>query len=101
MTKIIKQKIKRDQKAKTPDFKVGDVVLKTINQIPVGQSRKLYNKFEGPYRIKYVGDNYTYKHIDLRNNKPHKSMINACHLKRYNDPNVHRKSENASSSELR
>lgn len=94
-----KDKERHDQKAKTPDFKVGDVVLKAINQIPVGKSRKLYNKFEGPYHIQYVGDNYTYKLIDLRNNKPHKSMINACHLKHYNDPKVHRKNDNESSSE--
>lgn len=86
-------KERHDQKAKIPDFEAGDLVLKAINKVPVGVSRKLYDKFEGPYRIQYVGQNYTYKLIDTRNNKPHKSMINACHLKHYNNPAVLRAQE--------
>lgn len=86
-------KERHDQRAKIPDFEAGDLVLKAINKVPVGVSRKLYDKFEGPYRIQYVGQNYTYKLIDTRNNKPHKSMINACHLKHYNNPAVLRAQE--------
>ncbi|CAG2233953.1 unnamed protein product [Mytilus edulis] len=52
-------KERHDQKAKIPDFEAGDLVLKAINKVPVGVSRKLYDKFEGPYRIQYVGQNYT------------------------------------------
>ncbi|CAC5402235.1 unnamed protein product [Mytilus coruscus] len=86
-------KERHDQKAKIPDFEAGDLVLKAINKVPVGVSRKLYDKLEGPYRIQYVGENYTYKLIDTRNNKPHKSIINACHLKHYNNPAVLRAQE--------
>ncbi|CAC5378737.1 unnamed protein product [Mytilus coruscus] len=92
-------KERHDQKAKIPDFEAGDLVLKAINKVPVGESRKLYDKFEGPYRIQYVGENYTYKLLDTRNNKPHKSMINACHLKHYNNPAVLRVQEEIDESD--
>ena len=84
----ILDKQRHDHKAKIPDFKAGDLVLKAINKIPVGQSKKLYDKFEGPYRIMYKGENYTYKLYDINKKKPHQSMINACHLKHYNKPVV-------------
>ncbi|CAC5378717.1 unnamed protein product [Mytilus coruscus] len=79
-------KERHDQKAKIPDLEAGGLVLKAINKVPVGVSRKLYDKFEGPYRIQH-------------NNKPHKSMINACHLMHYNNPAVLRAQEEIDESD--
>lgn len=54
-----KDKDRHDKNAKTPDFRIGDRVLKAIYKVPVGQSHKLCDKFEGPYRIERLGENYT------------------------------------------
>lgn len=44
-----KSKERFDQKTKVPDFKLFDKVLIKSNKVPIGLSRKLVEKYQGPY----------------------------------------------------
>ena len=83
-------KARHDQTARTPDFKVGDLVLFKVTKVPKGLSSKLYDKSDGPYRIIECGPNYTYRIKRCSDNKVNPSLINASNLKHYHDPNTHR-----------
>ena len=90
----VKSKRLHDQKAKAPDFGIGDLVLIKQGKVPMGMSAKLTDKWEGPFRIVEIGPNFTYKIKDLQNNKIKRSLINATRLKLYNKRPVDR-DENA------
>ena len=75
-----------DKKAAEPSFKAGDKVLLQNPRIPVGLSKKLVPKFEGPYYIRACGPNYTYYLKRLADHKDHPSPVNANRLKPYLAP---------------
>ena len=54
-----KQKHYYDKKSVEPRFTVGQKVLLEVFKTDVGQSRKLTNKFEGPYATVRQGPNFT------------------------------------------
>lgn len=57
-----------------------------VNKNTPGLSHKLEDKWKGPYYIRQKGPYDTYKIADYQTNKLHKPLVNAKHLKRYNDP---------------
>ncbi|KAK3100025.1 hypothetical protein FSP39_013636 [Pinctada imbricata] len=85
-----RNKALHDKNIREPTFKINDLVMMTIHQIPKGQSAKLYDKATGPFKIVELGPNYTYKLKRCSDNKLHKSLISAIHLKHYYDPSIRR-----------
>lgn len=79
-----------DQKTKEPSFRVGDYVHIQIAHIPVGLSKKLYPRWEGPYYITELGPNNTYRLRRCSDNKEMKSLVHANRLKHYKDPRDYR-----------
>ena len=89
-TKVTQERNKHyyDQKSKEPTFQLQDQVMMQNNKRIPGLSSKLQPKHTGPYYIKEIGPNYTYKLRDCQTDKPVKAMVNASRLVRYHDPNV-------------
>ena len=79
-------KEKHDIKAKQSNFVLGEQVFLKINKHRQGYSKKLEDKWKGPYYIREKGPFDTYKIADCQTNKLHKPLVNARHLKRYYDP---------------
>lgn len=80
-----KQKQQHDKKAEIPDFKIGQKVMLENFKTPRGQSRKLSNKFIGPFTIHEYGPNFTYKLRQLSDNKILADLIHSNRLKAYFD----------------
>jgi transposase InsO family protein len=80
-TQQAKAKARHDLKSKSPTFAVGDEVLLKNDKVETGLSSKLTHKWIGPFQIIEVGPSFTYKIKNLKDNKPHKSLINAARLK--------------------
>ncbi|XP_069110091.1 uncharacterized protein [Argopecten irradians] len=81
----VKQKQYHDQKAKEPNFQVGDTVLLSDPHIKQGESSKLHKKYKGPYRIERLGPNYTYKLRNTETGKLVDSLVNAARIKHFKD----------------
>ena len=81
-----KSKKRYDQKAKDPNFKVGDWVLLRNMTSRKEVSPKLIPKRLGPYFIQELGPNFTYRLVDTRTQIPMKELINAARLKLYVRP---------------
>jgi hypothetical protein len=81
-----KNKEHYDKKTKEPEFTVGQTLLIRVYTVPVGLSRKLQDKSDGPYLITELGPNHIYRLVNCKTNKPLKSLINAQHLRLYCDP---------------
>ena len=60
-----------DKKAKKPNFEIGQHVYVTVEHIPVGVSKKLYQIYSGPFYITHKGRNHSYK---LRNCVTNKAL---------------------------
>ena len=75
-----------DRKVKEPNFAPGDKVWIFNPKVPVGLSRKLHNKWTGPYYITLKGPNHTYKLREVANNKEVIPLIHANRLKPYYSP---------------
>ena len=86
----VKTKARYDEKAKDPNFAIGDQVMLKCMKVPKGFSPKLHAKWEGPFYITYVGQNSTYKLRRYLDHKIIKSRIHANRLKHYVDPRNHR-----------
>ena len=82
---IAGQKLRHDVKAKTPDFRVTDIVLKKNNFQKPGQSAKLTKKWIGPYKIVTEGPNCTYKLKHCETNETEKALVNSSRLKHYQE----------------
>ena len=82
-----------DKKTKEPEFRIGQRVLIRVYKTPVGLSRKLQDKSDGPYYISDIGPNHTYRLVHCQTHKPMKSLINAQHLRLYHDPRPYRSQE--------
>ena len=83
-----KQKQYYDKNAEEPNFAVGQKVLLEVCKSDPGKSRKLTNKFEGPYQITRLGPNYTYYLKNLSDNKEHDKPYASIHLKTYFDETI-------------
>ena len=82
-----KAKQRHDVKAKVPNYKLNDLVLLKHTVVQDGLSRKLTDKFAGPYYIVEIGPNHTYKLRNYETNKLVDPLINADRLRLYhNDP---------------
>ena len=68
-----KNKEHYDKKTKEPTFTVGKKVLIRLYKVPVGLSRKLQDKSDGPSLITELGPNHTYRLVNCKTNKPLKS----------------------------
>ena len=82
--------MRHDLKAKPSDFQVGEQFLLKLNKVPTSLSKKLYDKYSGPYFIRTKVPNDTYEIVDCTTNKPHKSLLNASQLRHYYDPDDYR-----------
>lgn len=78
-----KQKEKFDSKrAKAVKYTAGTLVLVRITSIPsTGESKKLYPKFRGPYRIVAVLPNERYEVEDLRDKRKQRTVVAVDHIK--------------------
>lgn len=81
-----KYKTQHDKKAEHQNFRLRQKVWMENKQIPVGLSRKLCNKWDGPYYISANNGNQTYKLRRCSDNLPLKGPVNANRLKPYFDP---------------
>ncbi|MCG7879966.1 MAG: chromo domain-containing protein [Candidatus Thiodiazotropha endolucinida] len=79
-------KLRHDRTAKIPKFRVGQRVYLTVEKIPVGVSRKLYPRYNGPYYIVYKSPNHSYKLRNCTTNKLLKYPVHASRLKVCRDP---------------
>ena len=79
-------KQKHDINAKESNFLLGEQVLLKINKRKKRSSKKLGDKFRGPFYIREKGPFDTYKIADCQTNKVIKNFINAKDLKWYYDP---------------
>lgn len=79
----LKQKEKFDLKRiKAPKYSIGTLVLIRITSLPVtGESKKLYPKFRGPYRITAVLPNDRYEVEDQRSNRKQRTVVAVDHIK--------------------
>ncbi|MEW8547939.1 MAG: reverse transcriptase domain-containing protein [Candidatus Thiodiazotropha sp.] len=80
-----KAKLRHDVKAKIPTFNLQDLVLLKTTRVEEGLSKKLADKYTGPYYIVEIGPNHTYKLRNFEDNKPLSSLVNADRLKLYHD----------------
>ena len=80
-----KAKLRHDLKAKNPTFNLQDLVLLKSTRVEEGLSKKLADKYTGPYYIVEIGPNHTYKLRNFADNKPLPSLVNASRLKLYHD----------------
>ena len=92
--KQAKQKTLYDEKAKEPEFKLGDKVLLQNNIQEIGKSRKLSPKYKGPYQIVKIGPPFTYLLMDINTQVVQTSYVNANRLKLYHDRQL-RSSDNS------
>ena len=65
----MKRQKRHDVNAKVPTFIIGDLVLLKFTVVQESLSRKLVDKFKGPYYIVELGPNHTYK---LKNHETNK-----------------------------
>lgn len=70
-----------DKKAKVPQFQVGQHIYLTVESIPVGVSRKLYPRYNGPFYIVYKDPNHSYILKSCKTNKLLKFPVHANRLK--------------------
>lgn len=73
-------------KSKEPSFRMLQQVLVKVEKTPVGFSKKLHAKWEGPYYIVKITGNNTYGLRKCSDNKLLKASIHANRLKAYHDP---------------
>jgi transposase InsO family protein len=81
-----KSKERFDKNTKPPPFALGDVVLLYTPRVPVGLSKKLHNKWTGPFYIDKVTPHYTFYLRWSKDDKPLKASVHANRLKLYMDP---------------
>ncbi|VDI07329.1 Hypothetical predicted protein [Mytilus galloprovincialis] len=81
-----KYKAQHDKNAREATFKIRDKVWMDTKTTPVGYSRKLCNKWQGPYYITEVTGKNTYKLRRCSDDVPIKGPVNANRLKQYHDP---------------
>ena len=89
-TTKVKQKQKQyyDKEAEEPRLKVGQKVLLDVHKTEKGKSKKLGNKFEGPYSIERLGPNYTYYLKRLSDNKVLEDPYPSNRMKEYFDESL-------------
>ncbi|CAC5374986.1 unnamed protein product [Mytilus coruscus] len=81
-----KYKAQHDKNAREATFRIRDKVWMDLKTMPVGYSRKLCNKWQGPYYITEVTSRNTYKLRRCSDDVPIKGPVNANSLKQYHDP---------------
>ena len=82
-----KYKHQHDKKTKEPDFYAKQRVWLYNPAAPKGSNPKMIQRWGGPYYIVLANNNHTYHLRDCKENNLHESLVHACHLKAYNDPN--------------
>ena len=85
-----KAKHHHDIKAKIPNYKLGDKVLRKRGKVATGLPVKMADEFDGPFEIIELGSHFTYKLKNCEDNKVIGSFINASSLKAFHQ----RESEN-------
>ena len=83
-----KQKQYYDKSTEEPQFTVGQKVLLEVYKTDLGKSRKLTNKFEGPFLIVRLGPNYTYYLMRLSDNKVLDEAFPSNRMKEYFDKTI-------------
>ena len=81
-----RQKKQYDQKAKEPNFQLRQQVMLKKHNVKPGLSKKLSQKYDGPFYITKVNPNHTF---DLRRQSNHKALrsrVHANRLKPYYNP---------------
>ena len=81
-----KYKAQHDKVSREPQFKVKDRVWLSSTRAPVGLSKKMTQKYVGPYYIAQTHDNHTYTIRSELDDKQMKSHVHANRLKPYFDP---------------
>ena len=80
-----KYKLQYDKKSKRPKFKLGDKVWLFCQKIDCGLSRKLSDKWLGPYLIVALFDDFTFKLQDINTRECLASRVHANRLKIFFD----------------
>ena len=83
-------KRRHDMNSRIPPFRVGQRVYLSVEKVPAKASRKLYNRYSGPYYIMYRSPNHSYKLRNCGTNKVLKYPVHASRLKAYRDPRNYR-----------
>jgi O-acetyl-ADP-ribose deacetylase (regulator of RNase III) len=79
-----RHRLKYNQKAKIPTYKVGDKVLLEISNVKPHQCAKLQFKFRGPFLILQLLNGYQYRLKDLTTSKIMKYPVHADKLRPFN-----------------
>jgi hypothetical protein len=80
-----RHRLKYNQKAKIPTYKVGDKVLLEISNVKPHQCSKLQFKFRGPFLILQLLSGYQYRLKDLTTSKIMKNPVHADKLRPFNE----------------
>jgi hypothetical protein len=80
-----RHRLKYNETAKIPTYKVGDKVLLQNSNVKPHQCAKLQPKFKGPFSIEATLENYQYRLKDLSNAKIMKNPVHADRLRKFNE----------------
>jgi hypothetical protein len=80
-----RHRLKYNQHATIPDYKLGNKVLLRVMAIKPHQCAKLQFKYKGPYLIEQILPDYHYRLKDLASGKIMKNPVHADHLRHFNE----------------